>query len=75
MKAMGRYEVTGRRAFKGFEPGSVFDADLDVNMERRAVARGSIRLLERLVADLPPGSYRLPAGWPTTQGKEGLADG
>jgi hypothetical protein len=30
-------------------------------------------LLERMVADLPPGRYRLPLGWPTytTARKEG----
>ena len=75
MTELGRYQVVGRRAYRGHLPGTEFEAVLDPNAEGRAIARGSIRLLERLVADLPPVSYRLPTGWPKTQGKEGLADG
>lgn len=64
---MGRYRVVGRRAYRGHQPGEEFEAKLDPNAEARAVNRGNILLLERLVADLPPGKYRLPTGWPRSQ--------
>jgi hypothetical protein len=59
---IGRYQVTGKRAYRGHQPGDTFEARLDRNAEIRAVNRGNIILLERLTADLRPGSYRLPAG-------------
>ena len=59
-----RYRVTGRTAYRGNKPGSVFEARIPANAEQRAVNRGSIVVLERFPADLPPGKYRLPAGWP-----------
>ena len=63
MNFLGVYEVVGRRAYRGHQPGDRFEARLDRNAEARAVARGSIRLLERVADDLPP-NYRLPYGWP-----------
>jgi hypothetical protein len=65
VNTLGRYEVCGRRIYRGHPPGAVFEAKLDPAAEARAIRRGSIRLLERLTADLPPGKYRLPLGWPT----------
>jgi hypothetical protein len=51
--------------------GAQFEARLDTRAEARAVARGSIQLLERIPADLVPGSFRLPSGWPAHKaGKE-----
>lgn len=71
MSDLGVYEVCGRRIYRGHMPGEVFEARLDPNAEARAINRGSIRLLERVAADLPPGSYRLPVGWPAHEaGKE-----
>jgi hypothetical protein len=75
VKEIGRYQVTGKRAYREHEPGEIFDALLDPNAEARATARGSIKLIERLTADLPPGKYRLPLGWPQPHGKEGKNDG
>lgn len=69
---MGRYRVTGKRAYRGHLPGSEFEAVLDPNAEHRAINRGSITLLERLHADLPRGRYKLPVGWPN---RKGLANG
>lgn len=63
MNEIGVYEVVGRRAYRGHQPGEQFEARLDANVESRAIQRGNIRLLDRLVADLPPGNYRLPVGW------------
>jgi len=40
---MTTYKVTGPTAFQGHKPGEQFDADLDENAERRAIARGSIK--------------------------------
>lgn len=70
MKELARYEVTSKRPFKGFQPGDEFEADLDPGMEARAIHRGSIRLIERLTADLVPGSYRLPDGRPPQQDRK-----
>jgi hypothetical protein len=63
----GVYEVSGKRAYRGHAPGETFEARLDRFAERRAIERGAIRLLERVVADLPPDKYRLPLGWPGSQ--------
>jgi hypothetical protein len=69
--ALGIYEVIGKRAYREHPPGSRFEARLDRAAEARAVARGSIRLLERVEDDLPPGKYRLPTGWPVTTERTG----
>jgi hypothetical protein len=61
---LGVYEVVGKRSYREHKPGSRFEARLDRAAEARAVARGSIRLLERIAEDLPPDKYRLPTGWP-----------
>lgn len=66
---IGVYEVTGERAYRGHDPGTTFWAVLDPNAEQRAINRGSIRVIERLAAALPEHRYRLPIGWPTTEGK------
>lgn len=63
----GVYKVTGRREYRGHQPGSTFEAVLDVNAEARAVARGDIVVLGRFTPDLEPGSYTLPDGWPPGQ--------
>jgi hypothetical protein len=70
VKELGRYRVVGNRAFRGHEPGTVFEAVLDERQEARAIARGTIDLLERIPADLPAGSYRLPSGWPEPQARK-----
>ena len=59
----GLYRVTGRRNYRGHEPGSEFEARLDRNAERRAVIRGDIELLERVTPELRPGSFTFPQGW------------
>ena len=41
-----RYKVVGPTGFQGHKPGDVFDADLDPGLERRAKARGSIRVVK-----------------------------
>ena len=40
---MTEYQVTGERAWGGYQPGETFEADLDPDVERRAIARGSIK--------------------------------
>jgi hypothetical protein len=59
----GRYEVVDTRAFRSHEQGTIFEARLEANAERRAVARGSIQLLERVFPALAPGSFTFPQGW------------
>ena len=58
-----RYLVTGKRQYRWHAPGTVFEAKLDPDAERRAVERGSIRVLEEI--DIRAGDYRLPEDWPT----------
>ena len=63
MKVAGRYLVQGTMGYRGWQPGEEFIEYLDVNVERRAVDRGSIVLLERVTPAITPGSYTLPEGW------------
>ena len=63
MKVHGRYMVKGSMAYRGHQPGEEFVGSLDVNVERRAVDRGSIVLLERVTPAITPGSCTLPEGW------------
>ncbi len=60
----GVYLVTGHRQYRGHDPGDQFEARLDPLAEQRAIQRGAIRLLERIIPTLPEGDYRLPDDWP-----------
>lgn len=60
----GVYLVTGKREYRGHEPGTRFEAAIEPAVEARAIGRGDIVLLRRVVPDLQPGSYRLPDNWP-----------
>lgn len=64
----GVYVVTGRRKYRGHEPGETFEAKLDPAAERRAIDRGDIRLLDRIIPSIQPGTYVLPDGWLTDEG-------
>jgi len=57
-----RYLVTGKRQYRWHAPGTVFEANLDPDAERRAIERGSIRVLEEVEVRLR--SYGLPRDWP-----------
>jgi hypothetical protein len=39
------YRVTGSTTYAGYPPGSTFEAELDEGAERRALARGSIKVV------------------------------
>jgi hypothetical protein len=67
---MGEYEVVGRREYRGHPPGEIFEARIPRAAESRAVARGDIRLLRVVVPVIQSGTYRLPDGWSSKQGKE-----
>lgn len=41
------YKVTGTTPFMDVQPGETFEADLDEELEQRAVERGSIRILKK----------------------------
>lgn len=71
MNQVGRYEVVGRREYRGHKPGTTFEARIDPGPERRAVVRGDIRLLERIIPSLQPGSVTLPDGWLTPKHEGG----
>ena len=57
-----RYLVTGKRQYRWHAPGTVFEARLDPDAERRAIERGSIRVLEEIEVGVE--SYELPEDWP-----------
>ena len=60
----GRYRVTGSRAYRGHHPGSEFDAQIAPTVEARAVKRGDIILLERVIPTIVAENLALPQGWP-----------
>lgn len=62
MNTLGVYEVTGPVAFRNHKPGSVFTGSIAPSVERRRVANGHLRLLERIPASLPA-RWSLPGGW------------
>lgn len=59
---LGVYKVTGRRVYRGHEPGTVFEARIDGTVAARAIKRGDLQLLEYVTPDLPP-EWALPKGW------------
>jgi hypothetical protein len=59
-----RYLVTGKRKYRWHEPGTEFEAALDPAAEKRAIERGSIRVLAIVHPELQNGSYALPEDWP-----------
>lgn len=61
----GLFLVTGRRRYRGHEPGTRFETQFSPAVER-ALRRGDIELLEHITPALQPGSYRLPPDWPPT---------
>lgn len=63
MRLIGHYRVVGKRAYRKHEPGTEFWARLDVNAERRAIDRGDIVLLDRLIPRVEPGSFVFPDDW------------
>lgn len=60
----GLWKVTGKRIYRGHDPGSEFEASIEAGAAGRAVRRGDIALLEQFVPALPP-DYQLPEGWIT----------
>jgi hypothetical protein len=61
----GLWRVSGRRAYRGHEPGSEpFEASLNESVAARAINRGDIELLEEFLPALPA-EFCLPEGWIT----------
>lgn len=60
---MSVYRVTGRLAYRGYQPDETFEATLDREAETRAINRRAISRVEVSTPSLQPGSYRLPDGW------------
>jgi hypothetical protein len=56
-------EVIGPRAYRGHDPGTVFEARLERAAARRAVKRGDILILREVQPEIPPGSFTFPHGW------------
>lgn len=57
------YRVCGKRRFLGYEPGETFVADLEYGLEARAIARGSIEIVDDGAVALDATRATLPAGW------------
>jgi hypothetical protein len=60
----GVYRVIGKRAYRGHEPGTTFEARLQPGPESRAIARGDTQLLRHVTPSIPKGALRLPDDWP-----------
>lgn len=58
----GLWRVVGKRAYRGHEPGTEFEAQLENGAAGRAVRRGDIELVEVFEPTLPD-VYELPKGW------------
>ncbi len=71
MTGFALYEVIGHRAYRGHDRGTRFEANLDPAAEKRAIARGDIRVVERREPTLEPGSYSLPKDWPLGEADAG----
>lgn len=61
------YEVLRGDGYRGHPAGTRFEAILDPNAERRALARGDLRVVARRTPSVQPGSYTLPNGWTQMQ--------
>lgn len=59
----GLYKVTGRRQYRGHEPGTRFEARPDAAIQR-AINRGDISLIEYVNPRLPDDGFWLPHDWP-----------
>lgn len=59
----GLYEVVGKREYRGHKPGDRFEARLDRNAERRAIVRGDILLIRRIIPSIEGCAYTFPDGW------------
>jgi hypothetical protein len=57
------YLVTGRLRYREHSPGETFIADLDRDVEERAVKVGAIRVVERAVTRLDPDRATPPRDW------------
>lgn len=58
---MSVYEITAPRGYRGHRQRAHVEMVLDPSVERRALRRGDIRLVERSTPCLIEGSYRLPS--------------
>ena len=67
---MGEFEVVERAEYRGHPQGEIFEARLNRAAVSRAIARGNIRMLRVVVPVIQPGSWQLPDGWLSKQGKE-----
>jgi hypothetical protein len=57
------YEVLNPRGYRGHSRGAQFEGLLEPDAERRALARGDIRVLQRVTPSVRPGTFTLPQGW------------
>lgn len=61
--AGARYEVLNPRGYRGHPAGTKFEATLEPDAERRALARGDVRIVARETPSVRPGTFTLPIGW------------
>jgi len=60
---MSRYLVTGNWRYREHHPGEEFIANLDEDVEERAVRVGAIKVLERTDTKLDPERATPPKDW------------
>lgn len=67
---LAEYQVIGGRSYYDHKPGELFQEREGRAVDVRAVARGAIRFVRVVTPEIQPGSYSLPEGWLSKQGKE-----
>lgn len=60
----GVYLVTGKRQYRGHDPGTRFEAAIDAAVEARAITRGDIQLLERVIPSIDGRDLAFGSDWP-----------
>ena len=63
-------QVVGKRRYRDHDTGDIFEARIERAAVARAVARGDIRVLRTVEPTIQSGSWTLPDGWLSKQGKE-----
>jgi hypothetical protein len=64
------YRVIGSWAYREHRPGEVFEATLELDVEKRALDLGVIEIVEHSKPGIRPGSAVLPRGWQMTTQQE-----
>lgn len=69
------YRVVGRLDYREHAPGTVFEADIPLDAETRAVTNGHLEVVKRERVEIQPGSWTLPDGWRTSKSNQEAPQG